>query len=146
VLSFDTNILFHAVNAESPCHEPAAALLRARAGDEKVAVSELVLVELYGLLRNPAVYRRPLDGAAAVRVIQGFRQHPKWRLLGFPSPGRLTHDRLWAHAARPDLAFRRIFDVRLALSLLDQGVTELATANRKDFEGLGFLRVWNPVE
>jgi hypothetical protein len=27
-----------------------------------------------------------------------------------------------------------------------QGVTELATVNVKDFEGLGFRKVWNPIQ
>jgi hypothetical protein len=26
-----------------------------------------------------------------------------------------------------------------------QGVTDLATVNTKDFVGLGFVRVWNPL-
>jgi hypothetical protein len=27
-----------------------------------------------------------------------------------------------------------------------QGVTEFATVNTKDFKGVGFRRVWNPLE
>lgn len=53
--------------------------------------------------------------------------------------------RVWAHAARKGFARHRIFDVRLSLTLLHHGVTELATANVKDFEGFGFQRVWNPL-
>jgi len=30
--------------------------------------------------------------------------------------------------------------------MLQQGVTEFATLNVKDFQGLGFQRVWNPLE
>jgi len=26
-----------------------------------------------------------------------------------------------------------------------QGVTEFATVNTKDYEGLGFRKVWNPI-
>jgi len=32
-----------------------------------------------------------------------------------------------------------------ALALQAFGVTEFATANIKDFEGLGFAKVWNPI-
>ncbi len=34
---------------------------------------------------------------------------------------------------------------RTALALQAFGVTEFATANIKDFEGLGFAKVWNPI-
>ena len=29
--------------------------------------------------------------------------------------------------------------------MIAQGVTEFATMNVKDFEGLGFRKVWNPL-
>lgn len=45
----------------------------------------------------------------------------------------------------PDFAFRRLYDARSALTLTAQGVTEFATVNAKDYEGLGFRRVWNPL-
>jgi hypothetical protein len=62
-----------------------------------VAIAELVLAELYVLLRNPGVARR------------------------------------------------HVLDARLAYTLLDHGVTELATRNVRDFEGFGFARVFDPV-
>ena len=48
--------------------------------------------------------------------------------------------------ATPRIPYRRIFDIRLALTLLHFGVTDFATTNLKDFEGLGFERIWNPLE
>jgi uncharacterized protein len=145
MLSIDTNILFYALNADSPHNEVAREFLLSVQGDERVALSELVLVELYGLLRNAAASPRPLSPAQAVDVVSSFRNHPRWRLIGFPLTSRGLHDRLWLHAAEPNFAFRRIYDARLALTLLDQGVTEFATANVRDFEGLGFKRLWNPI-
>ena len=54
-------------------------------------------------------------------------------------------DRVWAAAARPGVARRHVFDARLAHTLLDNGVTELATRNTRDFEGFGFERVFDPL-
>jgi hypothetical protein len=48
-------------------------------------------------------------------------------------------------AEKEGFARRRIFDVRLTKTLQAHGVTEFATANTKNFEGLGFQRVWNPL-
>ena len=145
MLSIDTNILLHAFDADSPQHETAYAWLSSIPRDAEVALSEFVLAELYGLLRNPVVLAHPLSADEAVEVVQTYRFHPRWRLIGFPAESRSFHDRVWRHARARHFAFRRIYDVRCALSMIAQGVTEFATANVKDFGGLGFRRAWNPL-
>jgi predicted nucleic acid-binding protein len=110
-----------------------------------VAISEFVLLELYNLLRNPSVMTRPLGASAAVEVCEAFRQHPAWQILGFPPESRPFHDAFWPRLRSADFARRRAFDWRLALTLLQQGVTEFATVNTKDFEGFGFEKVWSPI-
>ena len=65
--------------------------------------------------------------------------------LGFPTESLPMHEKLWQEAGKEGFGFRRLYDVRTALGLLSQGVTEFATANTKDFTGLGFRRVWNPL-
>jgi hypothetical protein len=145
MLSIDTNILFHAFNEDSPRHAAAYAWLTSIQGEEDVAISEFILAELYGLLRNPAVLRHPLAAVDAVEVVQVYRRHPRWRLVGFPSESRPLHDRLWQKARSTDFAFRRLYDTRSALTLIEQGVIDFATVNVKDFNGLGFRKVWNPL-
>ena len=145
MFSIDTNILFHAFNQDSPRHASAYAWIISIQRDESVAISEFILAELYGLLRNPVVLKHPLNGEEAVEVIQAYRSHPRWRLIGFPSESRSMHDALWKHATGRSFAFRRLYDVRSALSMVAQGVTEFATANVKDYKDLGFQRVWNPL-
>jgi len=56
------------------------------------------------------------------------------------------HNRLWEKANRKDFAFRKIYDVLTALSLQHHGVTEFARRNVKDFQNLGFQRVWDPTQ
>jgi predicted nucleic acid-binding protein len=112
---------------------------------DDVALSEFVLSEFYLHLRNPAVLEVPLSPAEAVAVIQRYRQHPRWRVLGFPPRSRDLHAALWNAAARRDFPRRRIYDLRTALCLQAFGITDFATANVKDFEDLGFARVWNPL-
>jgi len=145
MLSFDANILLHALNTDSPSHEVAYEWLGAIPMENEVAISEFILAELYCLLRNPAVLKRPLSAADAVEVIESYRNHPRWRLIGFPLDSRTLHDSLWQMARGKHFAFRRLYDARTAYSMTSQGVTELATANVKDFQGFGFSRVWNPL-
>lgn len=145
MLSIDTNILLHAFNEDSVRHKSAFEWLTSIQREENVAISELILAEFYGLLRNPAVLKRPLPADEAVEVIQAYRSHPRWRLIGFPIESRPLHDALWQRARAKDFAFRKLYDARSALTMTSQGVTEFATVNVKDFEGLGFRKVWNPI-
>jgi uncharacterized protein len=145
VISFDTNILFPFVVSDHPDHDDVSAFIRGLDDRDDVALSELALVELYGLLRQPAVMRRVLDASAAAAVCTTLRKHPRWRLLGFPADTAALHRALWEHAARPGFSRRRIYDARLGLCLVAQGVREFATVNLKDFAGLGFRRVFNPL-
>jgi uncharacterized protein len=145
MLSIDTNLLLYAYSEAAPEHDRALAFITSMSGNESVALSEFVLTEFYLLLRNPAVLKKPLSAPDAVRVVQSYRQHPRWKILGFPPSSREVHADLWQHAATPGLSRRRIYDARIALTLRAFGVTKFATANVKDFEGFGFTKVWNPV-
>lgn len=145
MISIDTNILFPAVDEDQPHHAKAAAFLESLQTREDVAISEFILLELYGLLRNPAVLTRPLAATDAVDVCEAFRLHPRWQILGFPPGSRHFHDILWPRLRGENFARRRAYDWRSALTLIQQGVTEFATVNEKDFQGFGFARVWNPL-
>lgn len=145
MLSIDANILLYAFNSASPWNGAAYAWLSSIQGQEDVAISEFILAEFHGLLRNPAVLKRPLAANEAVEVIQAYRTHPRWRLIGFPIESRPLHDNLWERARGKDFAFRKLYDARSALTMTLQGVTEFATVNVKDFDGMGFRRVWNPL-
>jgi uncharacterized protein len=145
MLSIDANILLYAFNTASPWNKAAHAWLTSIQREENVAISELILAEFYGLLRNPAVLKHPLPADEAVEVIQTYRTHPRWRLIGFPTESRSLHDALWQRARAKDFAFRKLYDTRSALAMTAQGVTEFATVNVKDFEGMGFRKVWNPL-
>ncbi|MBN8420923.1 MAG: PIN domain-containing protein [Verrucomicrobia bacterium] len=145
MVSIDTNLLLYAYSEAAPEHEEAFAFITSLSGSESVALSEFVLTELYLLLRNPVVLKKPLSAPDAAQVIQSYRQHPRWKILGFPPTSREVHTELWQHAATPGIARRRIYDTRTALCLRAFGVTHFATANVKDFVGFGFSKVWNPL-
>jgi len=145
MISVDTDILFASVVPENPNHEKAAAFMDSLHSRDDIAISEFFLLELYVLLRNPAVVTRPLQSNAAVDVCQKFRSHSRWQIVGFPLDSQAFHDDFWLRLTARDFARRRSYDWRTALSLLRQGVTEFATPNEKDFRDFGFKWVWNPL-
>ncbi|MCH1921779.1 hypothetical protein L9G15_20460, partial [Shewanella sp. A3A] len=63
----------------------------------------------------------------------------------FPPESRAFHDELWPRLREKQFARRRSYDWRMALTLIRGGVREFATVNVKDFTGLGFEKVWNPL-
>lgn len=143
MIGIDTNILLYSLNPLSKWHEGATKFLRQQFGvfDVRVALTDYVLVELYVHLRNPAVMTKPLSAAAARDLVTSY-----WKI---PNVIRVENatvmDDVWALAGDKNFARRRIFDVRLALTLQHVGVDRFATANVKGFEALGFEKVWNPL-
>jgi toxin-antitoxin system PIN domain toxin len=140
-ISFDTNLAVYACNDSCPEQEAAVRFLESLALRHDVAVSEFMLVELYLKLRNAKIFPKPMTAPEAAAVCQSFRSNANWELV---SEGP-EMDEVWRLAAKKDFATRRIVDLRLGLALVRHGVTDFATANRKDFEGMGFTRVWNPL-
>ena len=142
MLACDTNILFPALEASHAKHAAARAWLESRIEDNSFVLCELVLVETYTLLRNSLICSKPLSAAAAVDKIDNLRSNPCWLVLDYPGPGLMQS--VWA-AARDMDSPRRIYDIRLGLTLRHYGVQRFATANTKDFRGMGFEKVWNPL-
>ena len=145
MISCDTNILFIALESSRPGHLEARRFLEGERMNPEFGLCELVLLELYVLLRNPVTARQPLKPGEAAGIVQALRANPHWDILDSPGPAAGIMSELWRCAAAPEFPRRKVFDLRLALTLRHHGVTEFATSNVKDFEGLGFTRVWNPI-
>lgn len=79
-------------------------------------------------------------------MIQAYRKHPKWQIVGFPPESLSLHNMLWKKAADNAMSRRAVYDMRTALTLIAFGVKEFTTANIKDFQNLGFEKLWNPLE
>ncbi len=141
MIGIDTNILAYARIGTAPEHPTAARFLEELWDNREVVISELVLVELYILLRNERILTPALSAGEAVRECNVIRAHPHWQLVDSAD----VMNEVWSSVARFESGRRHIFDIRLAKTLQAHGVTEFATANLKDFENLGFKRVWNPL-
>jgi len=144
MISADTNLLIHAADPDSPHH------LRSRAfftglqdRDEEFVLCELVLVELYMQLRNPAIFVKPYSAREAAAYCHALKQNPAWRCVDYDP---LVAEQLWTWATNTKAGFRQIIDARLAITLRHHGVTAFATANQKHFNGFGFTKVWNPLQ
>jgi uncharacterized protein len=60
--SADTNLFVYAADPDSPMHSKARSFFKANQGDSadsEFVICELVLIELFMQLRNPAVFKSP---------------------------------------------------------------------------------------
>ncbi|MEM9479904.1 MAG: type II toxin-antitoxin system VapC family toxin [Verrucomicrobiota bacterium] len=142
MIAFDTNLLFHAIHEGSEVHTEARNFVQEHARNTECVMAELVLAELYLLIRNPVLVGSEMSPSKAVSVVQRFRENKSWKLVENAS----VMSAVWELAGERGFARRRLFDVRLALTLQAHGVRRFATANVKDFEGMGFDDVWNPLD
>lgn len=142
MLSIDTNVLLYAHNRDCPEHPLARAFIDQCLARDDIAICELVLVEFYQLLRNPAVLPRPLRAADAAAICMAWRNNPRWALI----ENAPVMDKVWRIAQRPGISRRSVFDARIALTLRHHGVTDFATRNTADFEGFGFTSLINPID
>ena len=140
MISVDTNILIFAANPASTRHEKALTFMNCFANQELV-ICELVLVELYMALRNPAIFPKPYTAKQAADYCQKLKTHPKWLYIDYEPE---ISAKLWKWATRTKKGFRQIIDARIALTLKHHGVKEFATANMKDFKSFAFDKLWNP--
>ena len=141
MLAFDTNLAVFAANRSAPQNAAALEFFGSLTERQDVAVAEYMLVELYLKLRNRAIFPVPFTASEALEWCRGLRENRNWQLI----ESAPVMEQVWELAGRRDFAFRRIIDARLALTLRYFGVQDFATTNTKDFEGLGFRRVWNPL-
>ena len=139
--SLDANIIIYSLNKSMSEHERARSFLLQLSDRKRRRDCRADLVEVYLLMRNPAVFPDPYSAKEAAQVCEGYRSNPLWRLVEcMPVMGEV-----WQHAGTPAFARRRIIDARLALTLRAAGVTDFATRNVKDFSDFGFDRVWDPI-
>ncbi len=141
--SADTHLLIHAADPDSPNHESARRFFATLSDtQDEFVLCELVLVELYMQLRNPAVFVAPYSARESAAYCQALKRNPSWRCVDYDP---LVSQKIWAWAADTKAGFRQIIDTRIALTLRHHGVTHFATANVKHFKDFGFVKVWNPM-
>lgn len=142
LISCDTNILLYSLNSSCPEFENSKEFIESNLKNNNFCICELVLLELYVLLRSPKILKKPFESKDAVEVCQQFKKNPNWRVIDYAPE---TASSLWLFARRKNSNFSSIFDARLALTLIHHGIREFATRNTKDFKDFD-LKLINPID
>lgn len=142
--SLDTNILLYATNADCPEHSAAKVIVQsALEQPQNWIIADQVYFELYRLLRNPAVLEEPLTAAEAADVIDYYRRRAGWGRCAWEP--RLF-SRLLPYLKNEQSRGKHVFDLVLAFTLPDAGITTLYTRNTRDFEEIAEFEAVNPID
>ena len=142
--SLDTNILLYAINQDCAEHQICKAVVnKALTERDSWVIADQVWFELYRLLRNPVVLQEPLTAEQAGSCIKWYRESSGWLQCAW-EPALMKE--LYPYWQDNAFSARNSYDLKLAVTLKNHGVTDFYTRNKKDFERLGFFTVHNPLE
>jgi len=146
MFAIDTNLLVYAHNTASPYHTQAKAFVEAvmntrdEDGNLSVCLPAQVLMEFVHVITWQHL-EAPLSLSAAIQVVQDYRDtgvaiisHQETQIQTFLALLTTLSTR------------KKVFDVALAATLKDNGITRLYTVNTADFEEFEFLEVTNPLQ
>lgn len=143
MIAVDTNILVHAHRSDSAFHSAAERCVRALAeGASPWAIPFHCLVEVYGIVTHPGIWKTASTPAQAADQIRAWQESPSLVVLADEPAGSESLLDLLV-AAR--VSGPKVHDARIAALCLDHGVKELWTIDR-DFSRFGRLVTRNPLD
>lgn len=143
--ALDTNLLVYAHNTASPFHAKAKTFLenvmseRNEVGQLSIYIPAQVFMEFLNVITWTRL-EAPIPLADATQIIQDYLDTGVTILNPLPTQLSTLLGLLKSTTSR-----KKVFDVALAATLKDHGVSGLYTANTKDFEEFEFLDAKNPL-
>ena len=146
MFAIDTNLLVYAHNTDSAFNDQAAAFLervmneRDDEGRFSVCIPTQVLMEFVHVITWSHL-EKPLPLSEAIHVVHDYVDTGITIIHQ-----RETHIQTFLALLGTVTTRKKVFDVALAASLKDNGISGLYTVNVGDFEDFDFLEVINPLQ
>ncbi len=143
----DANILI-AADQEEEEHHPVAKLLRERAkqGLIPACVSPQVLNEFYAVVTKTTGRNKPARPLSQEEAIVEVRKYYRSQNIKKIYPGPAIIERELSLLETVPVTGIKVYDLHLAATMLENGVTKIYTFNTKDFEPIPGIEVLNPLE
>jgi toxin-antitoxin system PIN domain toxin len=142
LIAVDTNLLVYAHREDSEWHTEALALLKGLAeGSRRWAIPWPCVHEFISIATHPSIYVPPTPLPVALEVMQVWLNTPSCRAIG-EGPDYLPV--LRGLALKGKAYGPRIHDARIVAVCIQNGVTELWSADR-DLTRYEILKVRNPL-
>lgn len=146
MFAIDTNILVYAHNTDSEYNARAIAFLekilneRDEEGNLAVCLTAQVLMEFIHVITRQKV-EKPLSLREAIQVVNDYLEAGIKIIHQRKTQIRTFLDLLSSTTTR-----KKVFDIALAATLKDNGISGIYTLNVADFKEFDFLEVVNPFE
>ncbi|MFH0725528.1 MAG: TA system VapC family ribonuclease toxin [Pseudomonadota bacterium] len=142
MIAIDTNILVYAHREESPFHEKAVACVTELAeGRAPWAIPWPCIHEFFSIITHPRIYNPPSPIERAVDQLDAWFESPTLVLL---SESMAHWSILSLIVSSAQISGPMIHDARIAVICMQNGVTELLSADR-DFGRFHELKTRNPL-
>ena len=145
MFAIDTNLLIYAHNEDAEFHTQSAHFLERVFNDDNtdgqlsICLSTQVITEFMNVMTRQTL-RKPLSIQEASRIVQDYLDTGVQVLAHKETQIQTFFTLLQTVTTR-----KKMFDVALAATLKDHGITGLYTVNTVDFEGFEWLMVINPL-
>ncbi len=145
MFAIDTNLLVYSHNEDSQFNEKAAGFLekvindRDEEGNRTVCLPSQVLTEFVNVITHQSL-ETPLTLSKAIDVVNDYINTGIKIIYQ-----RETQIDTLLELLRSENTRKKVFDVALAATLKDNGISGLYTANVNDFDKFDFLKVINPL-
>jgi predicted nucleic acid-binding protein len=142
-LGLDTDVLVHAHLQVSKDSEQVRRFLRSQLQDTEVHLylSPLVLHEFLHIVTDPRRFEPPVATSEAVALARSYLNRSNVECLAVDEQAMVVALRT---IERENLGRKRIADTLFAATLVNNGVSSVATCNPADFAGFEDLRVIDP--
>ncbi|HEY3354151.1 MAG TPA: TA system VapC family ribonuclease toxin [Polyangia bacterium] len=142
MIAADTNLLVHAHRHDSEFHVSAKRCVAGLAeGSAQWAIPYHCLVEFYGIVTHPAIWKKPSTPQQAADQIRAWRESPVLVVLTDEADGT---EGLLELLVRARIVGPKVHDARIAAVCLEHRVSELWTLDR-DFSRFPALVTRNPL-
>ena len=144
MLVFDMNVLAHAVDEDSPFHEPCRArVVQAREGSSPAFVTWSLCYEFLRVTTHPRVSLSPRTPREAWGFLEMLLASPTFDLLMATE----RHAAVLAQtlAEMPDMRGNLFHDLPIAVLMREHGVSRICTRDT-DFHRFPFLTVVDPLQ
>lgn len=142
MIAVDTNLLVYSHREELPAFERAEGCIRELAGSGRPwAIPWPCIHEFLAVVTNPRILRPPSPLARALEDVNRLLGSPSLQLIGEGAGYWITFEGLLQSSG---VVGGRVHDARIAAICIENGVTELWSADR-DFGRFPSLEVRNPL-
>jgi toxin-antitoxin system PIN domain toxin len=142
VIALDTNILVHAHRQDASLHKSAQGEVKKIAESiNPWAICYHSLIEFYGIVTHPKIWKDPSSPEQAFRQIEAWRAAPNLRVLRDSAE---SLNQLQTLVIKAKVHGPLVHDARIAACCLSHGISELWTVDR-DFSRFPALKTRNPL-